>query len=76
MNDRTTGPNSREVVSWAVAAFLAGAALIGVLALVVVVIFAIGDEVPGWITLLLGGGLALGAAIFAWILAKALRSKQ
>lgn len=73
--DDSTGPDSRVVVSWAVAALLAGAALIGVVSVLAVIMWAVGD-VPGWVTLVLGGGLALGAAAFAWILAKALRSKD
>jgi hypothetical protein len=73
--DDSTGPDSRAVVSWAVAALLAGAALIGVVSVLAVIMWAVGD-VPGWVTLVLGGGLALGVAAFAWILAKALRSKD
>jgi hypothetical protein len=73
--DDSTGPDSRAVVSWAVAALLAGAALIGVVSVLAVIMWAVGD-VPGWVTLVLGGGLALGAAAFAWILARALRSRE
>jgi hypothetical protein len=54
---------------------LAGAALIGVVSVLAVIMWAVGD-VPGWVTLVLGGGLALGAAAFAWILARALRSRD
>ena len=73
--DDSAGPDSREVVSWAVAALLACAALIGVVSVLAVVVWAVGD-VPGWVTLVLGGGLAVGAAAFAWILARALRSRE
>ena len=75
MKDDSTGPDSRAVVSWAVAALLAGAALIGVVSVLAVVVWAMGD-VPEWVTLVLGGGLALGATAFAWILARALRSRD
>jgi hypothetical protein len=71
----STGPDSREVVSWAVAALLACAALIGIVSVLAVVVWAVGD-VPGWVTLVLGGGLAVGATAFAWILARALRSRE
>jgi hypothetical protein len=75
MKNDSTGPDSREVVSWAVAVLLAAAALIGAVSVLAVIVWAVG-EVPGWVTLVLGGGLAVGAAAFAWILAKALRSRD
>jgi hypothetical protein len=75
MKDDSTGPDSREVVSWAVAVLLAAAALIGAVSVLAVIVWAVGD-VPGWVTLVLGGGLAVGAAAFAWILARALRSRD
>jgi hypothetical protein len=75
MKNDSTGPDSREVVSWAVAVLLAAAALIGAVSVLAVIVWAVGD-VPGWVTLLLGGGLAVGAAAFAWILARALRSRD
>ncbi|MGI8941753.1 MAG: hypothetical protein ACR2H7_07635 [Actinomycetota bacterium] len=74
-DEPSRGPDSREVVSWAVAALLACAALIGVVSIVAVIVWAVGD-VPQWVTLVLGGGLAVGAAAFAWTLARALRSKE
>ena len=73
--DDSTGPDSREVVSWVVAALLAGAALVGAVSVLAVIVWAVGD-VPGWVTLILGGGLALGATAFAWILARALKSRE
>jgi hypothetical protein len=75
MDDRSTGPGSRDVVSWVVAVLLSGAALIGVVSIVAAVVWAVGD-VPGWVTLALGGGLALGTAAFAWVIARALRAKK
>ena len=75
MDDRSTGPGSRDVVSWVVAVLLSGAALIGAVSIVAVVVWAVGD-VPGWVTLVLGGGLALGTAAFAWVIARALRVKK
>jgi hypothetical protein len=54
---------------------LSGAALIGVVSIVAVVVWAVGD-VPDWVTLVLGGGLAVGTAIFAWVIARALRAKK
>jgi hypothetical protein len=73
--DDSTGPDSREVVSWAVAALLACAALIGAVSVLAVIVWAVND-VPDWVTLVLGGGLALGAAAFAWIIARALKSRE
>jgi hypothetical protein len=75
MDDSSTGPGSRDVVSWVVAVVLSGAALIGVVSIITVVVWVVGD-VPGWVTLALGGGLALGTAAFAWIIARALRAKR
>ncbi|MGH2700361.1 MAG: hypothetical protein ACRDJ2_01140 [Actinomycetota bacterium] len=75
MDDRSTGPESRDVVSWVVAVLLSGAALIGVVSIVAVVVWAVGD-VPGWVTLVLGGGLAVGTAVFAWVIARALRARK
>ena len=75
MKDDSTGPDSRAVVSWAVAVLLAAAALIGLVSVLAVIVWAVGD-VPGWVTLVLGGGLALGATAFAWILARALRARD
>jgi hypothetical protein len=75
MKDDSTGPDSRAVVSWAVAVLLAAAALIGVVSVLAVIVWAVGD-VPGWVTLVLGGGLALGATAFAWMLARALRARD
>lgn len=75
MNDRSAGPGSRDVVSWVVAVLLSCAALVGVVSIVAVVVWAIGD-VPGWVTVALGGGLAAGTAVFAWVIARALRVKQ
>jgi hypothetical protein len=75
MDDRSTGPESRDVVSWVVAVLLSGAALIGVVSIVAVIVWAVGD-VPEWVTLVLGGGLAVGTAVFAWVIARALSAKK
>ena len=74
---RRDSPDSdvRSVRRWAVAALLAFAALVGGFSLLAVFVWA-AEDVPGWVTLVLGGGLAVGAAVFAWVIASALRSKE
>lgn len=60
---------------WGVAVVLAGAALIGGFSLLAVFVWA-AEDVPGWAMLVLGGGLAVGTAVFAWVVAAALRSRH
>ena len=68
-------PDGRSVLRWFVAGLLAMVALIGAVSIVAVFVFS-AEEVPGWLTLVLGGGLALGSAVFAWVIASALRSSD
>ena len=64
-------PRPDEVVRWATAAFLAAAALLGLVVLAAVLTFAL--EPPAWIQVVIGVVMAAGAAFFAWLIASALR---
>ena len=64
----------RSAARWGVASVLAIVALVGLMSLAVVIVWALGDDLPDWATSALGVGLTLGAAGFAWIIARALRS--
>lgn len=59
---------------WGLASMLALAALIGLISVAVVIVWALGDDMPWWGTPVLGLALALGATGFAWVIARALRS--
>lgn len=59
---------------WVVAGLLAGAALIGIVILLFVVSFAL--QPPEWVQVVLGVALAMGAAVFTWLLASAFGSKR
>ncbi|MGH2736489.1 MAG: hypothetical protein ACRDKZ_12995 [Actinomycetota bacterium] len=74
---RHDSPDSdvRNLRRWAFAALLAFAVLLGGFSVLAVFVWA-AEDVPGWVTLVLGGGLAVGAAVFAWVVASALRSKN
>jgi hypothetical protein len=73
-NDETSGgPDGRSVLRWLIAGLLALVALVGTVSVVAVFVWAAND-VPAWLTLVVGGGLALGTAAFAWVVASALRS--
>ena len=74
IDERSSRSETRTVMRWVVAALLAFAALIGGFSLIAVFVWA-AEDIPGWVTLALGGGLAIGTAAFAWIVASALRSK-
>ncbi len=65
--------SSENILTWLIAAVLAGAALLGVFIFVSLVVIAL--QPPGWIQTTLGVGMALGSAIFAWLIATALRSR-
>ena len=73
--ETSNGPDGRAVLRWVLAGLLALVALIGAVSVVTVMVWA-AEEVPGWVTLLIGGGLALGTAAFAWVIASALRSSE
>jgi hypothetical protein len=64
-------PEPDDVVRWVAAGVVAAAALLGLLILVAIVAYAL--QPPGWLQMVLGVAMAAGAAVFAWLLAAALR---
>lgn len=64
-------PESDDVVRWVAAGIVAAAALLGLVVLVTIVVYAL--QPPGWLQTVLGLALAAGAVFFAWLLASALR---
>lgn len=72
-DDVSNGPDGRSVLRWVVAGVLALVALIGAMSIVAVFVWAAGD-LPGWLIVALGAGLSIGTAVFAWVIASALRS--
>jgi hypothetical protein len=69
--EETRSSEARKLGRWVLAAVLACAALLGGFSLLAVFVWAAGD-LPDWLVAVLGGGLALGSTIFAWIVASAL----
>jgi hypothetical protein len=67
--DDTTG-----ILRWLIAGALAGAALLGLFIFVSLVVIAL--QPPGWVQAALGAALAMGAAIFAWLLAASFGSRK
>ena len=61
-------------VRWTVGCLLATLSTIGVLILVALVAIAL--EPPTWVQVLLGAGLAVGGAVFAWLIASALGQRR
>ena len=57
-------------VRWGVGILISSAAVIGILILVFLVALALTP--PTWVQVLLGVGLAVGGAVFAWLIATAL----
>ena len=72
LHERPAGePQSEDVMRWAAAGIVAGAALLGLVVLVAIIVYAL--QPPGWLQMVLGVAMATGAAFFAWLLASALR---
>ena len=61
-------------VRWTVGCLLGTLSTIGVLILVALVAIAL--EPPTWVQVLLGAGLAVGGAVFAWLIASALGQRR
>ncbi|MEA2434205.1 MAG: hypothetical protein QOG54_1662 [Actinomycetota bacterium] len=57
-------------IRWGVGCLVAFAAIIGTLVLVFLISFAL--EPPTWVQVIIGMSLAVGGAIFAWLVASAL----
>ncbi len=64
------GTEPSGMFRWVAAGLVAAAALLGSLILVALVVVAL--EPPGWVQMLLGITMAIGAAVFAWLVASAL----
>ena len=64
-------PESDDVMRWVAAGIVSAAALLGLVVLVAV--FAYFLQPPGWVQMVLGVVMAAGTAVFAWLLASALR---
>jgi threonine/homoserine/homoserine lactone efflux protein len=72
MDPSQEGPLTRPEVRWGVGCLVAGAALVGVVILVLLVAIALSP--PTWVQVVLGVLLAAGGAALAWLVASALRS--
>ena len=66
---RQAAEPSADIKRWGVGCAVGGAATIGVVILVFLVALAL--QPPAWVQILLGVVLAIGAAIFTWLVAKA-----
>ncbi|MDQ3915036.1 MAG: hypothetical protein M3323_06840 [Actinomycetota bacterium] len=64
-------PEPDEIMRWATAAFLAAAALLGLVVLVAILTFAL--EPPAWVQMVMGVAMAAGAVFFWWLVTSALR---
>lgn len=67
----TGAPESDDVMRWVAAGIVSAAALLGLVVLVAIVAYAL--QPPGWVQMILGVAMAAGTAVFAWLLASALR---
>lgn len=70
----TTTQEEPDLFRWFVALAVGGAATIGVVILVFLVSLAL--QPPPWVQVVLGVVLAVGAAIFTWLVAKAWPSRE
>lgn len=75
MNRETTRRNEKsqgwDATSWMVGCAVGAAATIGIVILVFLVALAL--QPPAWVQIVLGGLLAVGGAIFTWLVASAWR---
>jgi threonine/homoserine/homoserine lactone efflux protein len=63
-----------DPTSWLVGCAVGAAATTGIVIFVFLVALAL--QPPTWVQIVLGGLLALGGAIFAWLIASAWRSRE
>lgn len=70
-NRRETG-SVTDVARWGLGCAVAAAAMIGVAILVFLVALAL--QPPTWVQVVLGAALAIGGAVFGWLVATAWRS--
>lgn len=59
---------------WGVGCLVGTLSTIGIL--ILVALLAIALSPPTWVQVLLGGGLAVGGAVFAWLIASALGQRR
>ena len=64
-------PESDDVMRWVAAGIVSAAALLGLVVLVAFVAYWL--QPPRWLQIVLGVAMAAGTAVFAWLLATALR---
>ena len=70
---RRTSAEGWDATSWLVGCALGAVATTGIVILVFLVALAL--QPPTWVQIALGGGLALGGAVFAWLIASAWRTR-
>ena len=63
-----------DATSWLVGCAVGAAATTGIVIFVFLVALAL--QPPTWVQIVIGGSLALGGAIFAWLIASAWRSRE
>lgn len=63
-----------DASSWLVGCAVGGAAMTGIVIFVFLVALAL--QPPIWVQILIGVSLALGGAVFAWLIASAWRSRD
>jgi hypothetical protein len=77
MSDRHDVGEERPLpaeLRWTLGCLVASLATVGVLILVALIAIALSP--PTWVQVLLGVGLALGGAVFAWVIASALGQRR
>lgn len=72
--DQGTDPPLPPELRWTVGCLVAAMATVGILILVFLVAIALSP--PTWVQVVLGIGLAIGGAVFAWLIASALGERR
>lgn len=71
---RRTSAEGWDATSWLVGCAVGAAATTGIVILVFLVVLAL--QPPTWVQIALGVCLALGGAVFAWLVASAFRTRN
>jgi len=74
ISDRRAQEPLPSGLRWGVGCLVASLSTVGLLILVALVAIAL--EPPRWVQVLLGAGLAVGGAVFAWLIASALGQRR
>lgn len=74
VTDRRSGDSLPPEVSWGVGCLVGALSTVGVLILVALVAIALSP--PTWVQVVLGVVLAVGGAVFAWLIATALGQRR